>query len=116
MTEKFLSARFVSFVYKMTKLISTRAPEDVIKEVDKLAEKEKIGRTVLVRLILIKGLQQFKLEYALEQYKKRKATLWKASQIAGISLWEFIEKIKEEKISHYSLEDAKEDVKQVFCK
>jgi len=27
---------------------------------------------------------------------------------------EFIEKIKEENISHYSLEDAKEDIKQVF--
>jgi len=98
----------------MTKLISTRAPEDVIKEVDRLAAQEKIGRTVLVRLILIKGLQQFKLEYALEEYRKGKATLWKSAQIAGISLWKFIDKVKEEKISKYSLEDAKEDVKQVF--
>lgn len=100
----------------MTKLISTRAPEDLIKEVDKFAEKEKIGRTVLVRKILMKGLEQYKIEYALDQYKKGKTTLWKAAELSGLPLWSFIEKAKEEKISHYTLEDAKEDIKQVFGK
>jgi len=98
----------------MTKLISTRAPEDLIDEVDKLAEKQKIGRTMLFRLILMKGLQILKTEYALEQYKQGKATLWKAAELSGLPLWVFMDKVKEEKISDYSLEDAKEDVKQVF--
>lgn len=100
----------------MTKLISTRAPEDLIKEVDKLAEKQKIGRTVLFRIILMKGLQQLKIEHSLEQYKQGKATLWKAADLSGLPLWIFMDKVKEEKISHYSLEDAKEDIKQVFGK
>ena len=98
----------------MSKIISTRAPEDLIKEVDKLAEKKKIGRTILVRQILIKGLQQFKIEYALDQYKQGRATLWRAAELSGLPLWVFMEKVKGEKISHYSLEEAKDDIKQVF--
>ncbi len=98
----------------MTKLISTRAPEDLIKEVDKLAEKQKIGRTILFRNILMRGLQELKIEYALEQYRKGRSTLWKASILSGMPLWSFMERVKQEKISHYSLEDAKEDIIQVF--
>ena len=78
----------------MTKLISTRAPEDLIDEVDKLAEKQKIGRTVLFRLILMRGLQQLKIEYALEQYRQGRATLWKSAELSGLPLWVFIEKVK----------------------
>jgi len=101
---------------KMTKLISTRAPEDLIKEIDKLAEKQKIGRTILFRHILMKGLEELKIEYAIEQYRQGRVTLWKASELSGLPLWSFMEKVKGEKISHYSLADAKEDIMQVFGK
>ena len=54
-------------------------------------------------------------EQSLESYKKGKVTLWKAANIAQLNIWQFIEEVKKEKIPmEYSLEDAKDDLKQVF--
>lgn len=98
-----------------SKLISTRIPADIEKELEKLAKREKVQKTVLFRKVLIIGLQELKEEYAMELYRHGKVTLWKAAELAGLSLWEMIDKIKEEKIPvKYEIEDAKEDLRLVF--
>ncbi len=100
----------------MTELISTRAPKEVIEEVDRFAKEKGLGRTVLVKILLTKGLEKFKIEYAIEKYRKGEVSLWKGADLAGVSLWVFMDEVKNKKISHYTLEDAKEDIKQVFGK
>ncbi|MEE8167836.1 MAG: UPF0175 family protein [Candidatus Hydrothermarchaeales archaeon] len=96
-------------------LISTRLPLEMEKEVNWYAKKEKVGKTVAIRKILDIGLKDIKLEHALEEYKIGKVTLWKAAEIAGLSLWEMLEIIKERKISlPYTIEDVKEDLAAVF--
>ena len=93
-------------------LISTRLPEDLKKDLKWYAEKERIGLSIAMRKLLDKALQETKLEYALELYKKGRASLWKAAEIAGISLWEIIDIVKERKIPMpYTIEDAEKDIK-----
>ncbi len=95
-------------------LISTRIPEDLEKELEWYAKKERIGRTIALRKILDKGIKEIRLEYALDSYKKGKITLMKAAEIAGISLWEVLDIIKEKKIPmHYTLEDVEKDLEIV---
>lgn len=101
----------------MSKLISTRVPKEVEKDINQLARDKHIGKTLVLREVILKGLTDLKVEYALDLYQKGKLTLWKASQIAGISLWGMIDTVKERQIAvKYNLEDAKEDIKQVFGK
>ena len=105
------SIQTTSFVYNMT-LISTRIPEDIRKDLKWYAEKERIGMSIAFRKILEKGLQEIKLEYSLELYKKGRISLWKAAEIAGISLWEIMEIVRERRIpKHYTIEDAEKDLK-----
>lgn len=93
-------------------LISTRIPEDIEKELIWYADKERIGKTIALRKILDRGLKEIKLEHALDLYKKGKVTLWKAATIAGLSLWEILDIVRERKIPmYYTLEDVEEDIR-----
>ena len=93
-------------------LISTRIPEDLRKDLKWYSEKERIGMSIALRKILEIGLKGTKLEYALELYKKGRVSLWKAAEIAGISLWEIMEIVKERKIPMpYTMEDAEKGIK-----
>tara|TARA_Y100000310_G_C20456182_1_gene703178 strand:- start:85 stop:387 length:303 start_codon:yes stop_codon:yes gene_type:complete len=97
-------------------LISTRVPEDLDKELDWYAKKEKLGKTIALRKVIDKGLKDIKLEYALEQYQKGKITVWKAADVAAISLWEMLEIIKERRIpSPYTTKDVEEDIKAALA-
>lgn len=56
-------------------------------------------------------------KHILELYKDGKVTLWRAAELAGLSLWEMIDKVKEQKIPvKYDIDDAKEDLRLVFGK
>lgn len=60
----------------------------------------------------MKLTQKIKLEHALDLYKKGKITLWKAAELAGLSLWEILEIVRKRKIPmYYTLEDVEEDIK-----
>ncbi|MGQ9507692.1 MAG: UPF0175 family protein [Candidatus Bathycorpusculaceae bacterium] len=55
-------------------------------------------------------MAEWKLEKALKLFRDGKVSLWKAAEIAGLSLWEIIEIIGERKISFsYTYEDFRED-------
>jgi len=93
-------------------LISTRIPEELEKELEWYAKKEQIGRTIALRKILDKGLKEIKMEHSLELYTTGKITLLKAAKIAGVSLWEILDIVRERKIPlHYTTEDAERDIK-----
>lgn len=93
-------------------LISTRIPDEFEKQLDWYSRKEKIGRTIAFRKILESGLKQVTLEYALDLYQKGRITLWKSAEIAGLSLWEMLDIVREKKIPmYYTLEDAEKDIK-----
>jgi len=96
-------------------LVSTRLPQDMDREIEQYARKEQVGKTVALRKILEKGLKEVRIEHALEEYRHGKVTLWKASEMARLSLWEMMDLVKERGISApYTLKDVEEDIKAVF--
>lgn len=96
-------------------LISARLPPEMKREIEWYAKKEKVGKTVAIRKVLDRGLKEIKLEHALEEYRKGRITLWKAASLAGLSLWEMLDIVKEKKIPvPYTLEDLREDIAAVF--
>jgi len=96
-------------------LISTRVTEELDDELEWYAKKEKVGKTIALRRALDKGLKEIKLEYVLDLYQKGKITLMKAAEVAGISLWEILEIVREKKLPmHYTLEDVEKDIKSAL--
>lgn len=81
------------------------------KLLEKLAKLEKIDRSKALRETLELGLKQKLIDLSLEEFQKGRVTLGKAASLAGISMWEMIEKIKERRITvHYTKEDLEKDL------
>jgi predicted HTH domain antitoxin len=94
----------------MTEIVSTRIPNDLAKDLKEIETEEKADRATVVRKLLAKAISEWKLEKALKLFRDGKITLWKAAKIAGLSLWEMVEIIKERKIPFsYTYEDFHED-------
>lgn len=96
-------------------LLSTRVPEELDEEIEWYAKKENVGKTIALRKVLDKGLKEIRLEHALELYQKGKITLMKAAEIAGISVWEILEIVRDKKVPmYYTLEDVEKDIKSAL--
>ncbi|MBU4202235.1 MAG: UPF0175 family protein [Candidatus Altiarchaeales archaeon] len=98
-----------------TKVISARVPVAVEKEIEEFAREKNYGKTKLFREIILTGLQKVREKHALDLYEQGRITLWRAAEMAGLSLWEMQDKVGEKKIPvKYDVEDAKEDIRLVF--
>jgi predicted HTH domain antitoxin len=85
------------------------------EELDKLAEYEHSSRIDLARQILWEGVARRKQERALALYAEGKVTKSKAAEIAGISLWEMMEIVRERRIpSGYTLTEALNEVRRLL--
>jgi predicted HTH domain antitoxin len=94
----------------MTEIVSTRVPDDMAKDIEEIEKEERADRATVVRKLLAKAIAEWKLERALTLYRDGKITLWKAAGIAGLSLWEVMEIVRERKVPfRYAYEDFRGD-------
>jgi len=99
----------------MTEIVSTRVPDNMAKDLEEIEKEEKADRATVVRKLLAKAIAEWKLERALALYSSGKVTLWKASKIAGLSLWEMMEIVRDRKVSfQYAYEDFREDFEKAL--
>ena len=99
----------------MTEIVSTRVSDNMAKDLEEIEKEEKADRATVVRKLLAKAIDDWKLERALLLYSNGKVTLWKASKIAGLSLWEMTEIIRKRKVSfQYTYEDFREDFEKAL--
>ncbi len=99
----------------MTEIISTRVPEEIAKTLKEIEKEEKTDRATIVRKLLARAIEQWKMERALRLYREGKVTLWRAARIAGITLREMMELAAKEGIQfQYSQKDLEEDIEAVL--
>lgn len=96
----------------MQKTIATRIPTELEEEIRGFMKEEGIDKSAAIRRILEIGLDEWKKKRAIELYRSEKVTLWKASQIAGISLREMLNELSRLRITaHITGRDLEEDIK-----
>ena len=71
-----------------TKLISARIPQEDAAIIDEVALEERTDRTTALKKILLLGAKRYKLERAVRCYQKGAASIGRAAEIAGMSIWE----------------------------
>lgn len=90
----------------MSKVIATRINEALLKDIDFICKVEGLDKATVIKRLLTEGLKKWKLDYAIRLYCDGKVSLWRAARIANISLWEFIDILKEKRIElHLDSED-----------
>ena len=91
--------------------ISIKLPEDIIRAIDEIEETEQIDRAAAVKKLLVKAIDKWKEDRAIQLYRDGRVTLWRAASLANLSLREMMELVAEKGIvMQYTEKDLEEDV------
>lgn len=74
--------------------INLRLDNEIVQNLEKIADAEALRRTDLIRKYLIEGVRRWKLENAIQRYQRGQNTLERAALDAGISLYEIMEQLR----------------------
>ena len=96
---------------RMQRTIAARVSRELEEEIIEFMREEGLDKSAAIRRILEIGVNEWKRRRAVELYRDGKVTLWKASQIAGLSLREMLEELNRLRIiTHVTAEDIAEDI------
>lgn len=101
--------------------VAARVPPELERIIAEVAKIEGVDRSTALRKLVQKGAQEWRKERALELLKRGEVSLWKASEIAGVTLWEMVDTVNEAGTQwvRYSSEDIErefEDAKKIAKK
>jgi predicted HTH domain antitoxin len=79
--------------------ISARVPDDLEAELEEYLDEENLDRSTAVRKLLSEGLDKWRREQALDKLASGSITFGKAAELAGMSVWDFIQLAKDRDIT-----------------
>jgi len=95
-----------------TEVMSARLPKETVDQIEEIAREEKVDKSTVLDRALDHYIREWKLRRAIESYAEGAATLPRAAEIAGLSLWEMIDALAKRNIQpQYDAEDLEEDLK-----
>jgi predicted HTH domain antitoxin len=95
--------------------LNIRIPLETMVEIEEIARQEDLGKTDVAWRLLNEGIKHWKLEHALELYREGRISKARAAEIAGVSIYEMMDLVRERSIPlQYSLEEAMEDIKTML--
>lgn len=101
----------------MGERISFVIPKEMKRALDELHRLTGEDRSTLLRMLVGKGLAETKMDIAVERYVKERASLEKASSIAGVSLWGFLDELRERNVAlKYSAAEAEAEIRRALSK
>lgn len=98
-----------------TRILSTRIEDVIVSQIDNFSNNEGLDRASFIKNLIIKGLAEYKLNSAVRLYREKKVSLSRASEIAEISLYDFISLMSENDLTlNYTPEDLDNDISLVI--
>ncbi len=99
----------------MAEGVVARVPDEIKKDIEFFAKQEQTDKSSMVRKLLALAITQKRLEYALNEYAARRASLGKAAELAKMQISDFMEEAAKHQIPvNYTKEDVRRDFKAVF--
>jgi len=80
--------------------VKIRLDRGLLTQIDELAEAERIDRSEMARRLLDNGISTYRSDMALREYRRGTVTAWKAAEMAGVSLYEMLDRIHAEGIPY----------------
>ena len=76
------------------KVNTLRLNENITKTISLISKEEKLSKSDTIRMLLEKSIKDYKLNKALDLYKKEEVSFSEAAKIADLSVREFLEVLK----------------------
>jgi len=94
----------------MSVTITTKVPEEMEKEIARIAKEENLNKATVIRRLLTQAIERWRIERALREYQEGNITIAKAARMAGVSLRKIMRMAAEAEIPfQYSVEDLRKD-------
>jgi len=98
----------------LSERISFVIPKQLRKSLKELQELTGDDQSTLLRKLVDKGLTEAKMDIAVDRYVKEKASLEQASVVAGVSLWRFLDELRQRNVAlKYSMADAESEIERL---
>mgnify|MGYP002760358511 FL=1 len=78
--------------------VSARLPDDLEEELEEYVEEEELERSVAVRKLLSRSLDEWKLERAVSLLERGEVSFNRAVEIAGTDAWSFADHLGEREV------------------
>jgi len=102
-------------VLAKTRNLTVRVDKELYDEIEKTADQENVDKSTVARGLLLAGLKESRKRRALEKYRDGSCTLWKAAEIADVSLREMMDMVIEARIPlHITSSDVEEAWREAF--
>lgn len=95
----------------MSSIVAARLEDSEVKEIAALVKSSDLDRAALLKKILRTGMNHFRLDLSMEKYRKREVSLGRAAEIAGVSIVEFLSKMKHYDVTlNYDVAEFEKDL------
>jgi predicted HTH domain antitoxin len=82
----------------VSKPLGARVPEEIERHLVEFMKLEDVDKSTAVRKILERGISEWRKERALKLFSEGKLTFARAAGLAGISVWEMSELVRDKKV------------------
>lgn len=93
----------------MPTIVTAQLSDEMMKDVEEFMRIYGVDRSTAIRNLLEKSLHQWKIERAVSEYTEGSLSLMKASEVAGLSIWEFVDELHKRDITVNISLDAVEE-------
>jgi len=83
----------------MSSVLSVKLEKEKMKIIEEIASEEKTDRSAAARKLLDIGIKQWKIDKAVQLVVSGKVSVWRASELADISLREMLDVLNERTIT-----------------
>ena len=73
--------------------VTLRLEPALLDELDGLARDEHLDRSELIRRLLREGVERRRIDGAVSEYAVGRVSAWRAAELAGVSLYEMLDRI-----------------------
>jgi len=92
--------------------MSARLPKETVAQIEEIAREEKVDKSTVLDRALDHYIREWRLRRAVESYGEGAATLPRAAEMAGLTVWEMIDELARRGVqTQYGEEDLEEDLK-----
>ena len=91
--------------------VGVRLDQNLLSELNKIAKSEHLDRTTIIRKLLFKAVNEYKVQQAMERYKKGVVSISRAASEANMTVFEFVKYLIDHGYkSKYSHEDLEREL------
>jgi len=90
------------------KITGVRLDSELDRDVEEVVREESVDKSTALRMLVGEGYREWKLKRALQQLREGKVSMWQASKISGMALWDFVVTVKKEEGIEWTEFDSSE--------